>query len=55
VGLKERSYYATRILLQNGFKAINITGGMLSRTQASFFERVDVSARHASSGDGRLT
>lgn len=32
-----RAYYATRILLQNGFKARNISGGMLSRHQASFF------------------
>jgi rhodanese-related sulfurtransferase len=29
----QRAYYATRILLQNGFKARNISGGMLSRTQ----------------------
>jgi NADPH-dependent 2,4-dienoyl-CoA reductase/sulfur reductase-like enzyme/rhodanese-related sulfurtransferase len=28
----QRSYYATRILLQNGFKVKNISGGMLSRT-----------------------
>jgi NADPH-dependent 2,4-dienoyl-CoA reductase/sulfur reductase-like enzyme/rhodanese-related sulfurtransferase len=27
-----RAYYATRILLQNGFKARNISGGMLSRS-----------------------
>ena len=27
----QRSYLATRILLQNGFKARNISGGMLSR------------------------
>ena len=27
----QRAYYATRILLQNGFKARNIAGGMLSR------------------------
>ena len=26
----QRAYYATRILLQNGFKARNISGGMLS-------------------------
>ena len=26
----QRAYYATRILLQNGFKAKNISGGMLS-------------------------
>ena len=27
----QRAYYATRILLQNGFKARNLTGGMLVR------------------------
>ena len=28
----QRAYYATRILLQHGFNARNISGGMLSRT-----------------------
>jgi NADPH-dependent 2,4-dienoyl-CoA reductase/sulfur reductase-like enzyme/rhodanese-related sulfurtransferase len=28
----QRAYYATRVLLQNGFKARNISGGMLART-----------------------
>ncbi|UCG24635.1 MAG: FAD-dependent oxidoreductase, partial [Chloroflexota bacterium] len=28
----QRAYYATRILLQNGFAARNLSGGMLSRT-----------------------
>ena len=28
----QRAYYATRILLQNGFQARNISGGMLSRS-----------------------
>jgi NADPH-dependent 2,4-dienoyl-CoA reductase/sulfur reductase-like enzyme/rhodanese-related sulfurtransferase len=28
----QRAYYATRILLQNGFKASNLSGGMLSRS-----------------------
>ena len=28
----QRAYHATRILLQNGFKARNISGGMLSRS-----------------------
>jgi rhodanese-related sulfurtransferase len=28
----QRSYYATRILLQNGFKVRNISGSMLSRS-----------------------
>jgi rhodanese-related sulfurtransferase len=27
----QRAYYATRLLLQNGFKARNLSGGMLSR------------------------
>lgn len=30
----QRAYYATRILLQNGFQARNIAGGMLSRGHA---------------------
>lgn len=30
----QRAYYATRILLQNGFKVRNLAGGMLSRSQA---------------------
>jgi NADPH-dependent 2,4-dienoyl-CoA reductase/sulfur reductase-like enzyme/rhodanese-related sulfurtransferase len=33
----QRSYYATRVLLQNGFEVKNISGGMLSKTYASFF------------------
>ena len=28
----QRAYYATRILMQNGFKVRNISGGMLSRS-----------------------
>ena len=31
----QRAYYATRILLQNGFKARNISGGTLSRAMRS--------------------
>ena len=31
----QRAYYATRILLQNGFKAKNISGGMLSRSMVT--------------------
>jgi NADPH-dependent 2,4-dienoyl-CoA reductase/sulfur reductase-like enzyme/rhodanese-related sulfurtransferase len=34
----QRAYYATRILLQNGFKAKNISGGMLSRAMHSIAE-----------------
>jgi NADPH-dependent 2,4-dienoyl-CoA reductase/sulfur reductase-like enzyme/rhodanese-related sulfurtransferase len=33
----QRAYYATRLLLHHGFDARNVTGGMLSRVQASFF------------------
>jgi NADPH-dependent 2,4-dienoyl-CoA reductase/sulfur reductase-like enzyme/rhodanese-related sulfurtransferase len=32
-----RAYYATRILLQHGFKARTLAGGMLARTHASTF------------------
>ena len=28
----QRAYYATRILMQNGFRARTVAGGMLSRT-----------------------
>ena len=35
----QRSYYATRVLLQNGFDVKNISGGVLSRTYAPFFLR----------------
>ena len=28
----QRAYYATRILLQNGFKASTLSGGMLAHT-----------------------
>jgi NADPH-dependent 2,4-dienoyl-CoA reductase/sulfur reductase-like enzyme/rhodanese-related sulfurtransferase len=31
----QRAYYATRILLQNGFKARNLIGGMMSRSMLS--------------------
>jgi NADPH-dependent 2,4-dienoyl-CoA reductase/sulfur reductase-like enzyme/rhodanese-related sulfurtransferase len=31
----QRAYYATRVLLQSGFKARNISGGMLSRAMLS--------------------
>jgi rhodanese-related sulfurtransferase len=34
----QRAYYATRILLQNGFQAKNISGGMLSLAQNSLFD-----------------
>jgi len=32
-----RAYSATRILLQEGFKATNLAGGMLSRAHAETF------------------
>lgn len=34
----QRAYYATRILLQNGFKAKNISGGMLSLAHNYLFD-----------------
>jgi NADPH-dependent 2,4-dienoyl-CoA reductase/sulfur reductase-like enzyme/rhodanese-related sulfurtransferase len=37
----QRAYYATRILVQNGFEARNLAGGMLSRTQATTFWDLD--------------
>ena len=39
----QRAYYATRILLQNGFKARNISGGMMSRAMLT----VDLKSRQA--------
>jgi rhodanese-related sulfurtransferase len=36
----QRAYYATRILLQNGFKTKNISGGMLSRAMYSLEELI---------------
>jgi rhodanese-related sulfurtransferase len=33
----QRAYSATRVLLQNGFKATTVSGGMLSRAGESFF------------------
>jgi len=36
----QRAYYATRILLQNGFKARNISGGTLSRAMFSLAELI---------------
>jgi rhodanese-related sulfurtransferase len=34
----QRAYYATRILLQNGFKARNLSGGTLARAMHSLGE-----------------
>jgi len=36
----QRAYYATRILVQNGFKAKNISGGTLSRAMYSLGELI---------------
>jgi len=36
----QRAYYATRILLQNGFKARNLSGGMISRAMYSLAELI---------------
>lgn len=37
----QRAYYATRILLQNGFKARNVSGGMLSLTHTHLLSQVE--------------
>jgi len=42
----QRAYYATRVLLQNGFKAKNISGGMLSRAMFT----ADLKSGQAKSG-----
>jgi rhodanese-related sulfurtransferase len=34
----QRAYYATRILMQKGFKVKNISGGMLSRAMRAIAE-----------------
>jgi rhodanese-related sulfurtransferase len=43
----QRAYYATRILLQNGFKARTISGGMLSRAMLT----VDMKTRLAEAAE----
>lgn len=37
----QRAYYATRILLQNGFRARNVSGGMLSLTHTHLLSQVE--------------
>jgi len=43
----QRGYYATRILLQNGFKAKNISGGMLSRAMFGLDWKAKEAAKRA--------
>ncbi len=43
----QRAYYATRILLQNGFKVRTISGGMLSRAMLT----VDLKSKHAKTAE----
>lgn len=38
--MKERGPYGTRILVQTGFDAFNISGGMLSRSHSTFFDNL---------------
>jgi len=40
----QRAYYATRILLQDGFKARTISGGMLSRSMLTVDMKSQLSA-----------
>ncbi len=35
----QRAYYATRLLIQAGFQACTVAGGMLSRSHTAFFQR----------------
>jgi NADPH-dependent 2,4-dienoyl-CoA reductase/sulfur reductase-like enzyme/rhodanese-related sulfurtransferase len=42
----QRAYYATRVLLQNGFKARNISGGMLSRVMVTGGQREEKHDEH---------
>jgi NADPH-dependent 2,4-dienoyl-CoA reductase/sulfur reductase-like enzyme/rhodanese-related sulfurtransferase len=37
----QRAYYATRILLQNGFKVRNVSGGMLSRSHSDSTQGIE--------------
>jgi rhodanese-related sulfurtransferase len=46
----QRAYYATRILLQNGFKARNLSGGMLSRAILTPSARKGRKTRHGAQG-----
>ena len=42
----QRAYYATRILLQNGFKARTLSGGMLSRALLAARREQEAGATH---------
>ncbi len=42
----QRAYYATRILLQNGFKAKNVSGGMISYAHNYLFETTKKRTSH---------
>jgi rhodanese-related sulfurtransferase len=46
----QRAYYATRILLQNGFKARNLSGGMLSRAILAPKSHAGAKGRHSTEG-----
>jgi rhodanese-related sulfurtransferase len=46
----QRAYYATRILLQNGFKARSLSGGMLSRAILAPGARGGPAARDSTRG-----
>jgi rhodanese-related sulfurtransferase len=46
----QRAYYATRILLQNGFTARNLSGGMMSRAILAPKAHAGPKARHGKEG-----
>ena len=50
-----RAYYATRILLQNGFKARNISGGMLARAMRLAEREAAFDRKHGSTHFQRRT
>jgi rhodanese-related sulfurtransferase len=51
----QRAYYATRILLQNGFKARNLSGGMLSRAMLAPKAHGGAKSRRASEAAASTT
>ena len=46
----QRAYYATRVLLQNGFKARNISGGTMARAMVCILVQNGFKARNISGG-----
>lgn len=47
-----RGYYATRILIQNGFQALNLSGGMLSRAIVAYAAKPDANVERHTTTSG---